>query len=246
MTTMTAAQALEEAAKHYDIRDWMQFTGKDTARFLRALASRVQEQPSAREVAEKCADIAAGCIQSAGLAVAISRIRALASRLAEQEQNNAAGQAIGDGWHCVYCKAPLPTFHGFCVKCDRGSKPAAAPSAPKEKEQLTAADYEEVLADHRRLVREIDALLNGGVAAKQASLCDLVPQIKALVSATTPRGWVVAIEVSGEMVVYGPQYLTLSAAERDAALPRARGQKTEIWACVPIDGSAKREGKDVR
>lgn len=43
-----------------------------------------------------------------------------------------------------------------------------------------ASDYEEVLADHDRLVREIDALLNGGVAAKQASLCDLVPQIKTM------------------------------------------------------------------
>lgn len=46
-------------------------------------------------------------------------------------------------------------------------------------EQLTVADYEEVLADHRRLVRELDVLLNGEHgAAKQASLCDIVGQLK--------------------------------------------------------------------
>ena len=43
----------------------------------------------------------------------------------------------------------------------------------------SAADYEEVLADHRRLVRELDVLLNGEHgAAKQASLCDIVSQLK--------------------------------------------------------------------
>lgn len=43
---------------------------------------------------------------------------------------------------------------------------------------ITFADYEEVLADHRRLVRELDVALNGDGAAKQASLCDLVAQAK--------------------------------------------------------------------
>lgn len=43
----------------------------------------------------------------------------------------------------------------------------------------SAADYEEVLADHRRLVRELDVLLNGEHgAAKQASLCDIVGQLR--------------------------------------------------------------------
>lgn len=38
-----------------------------------------------------------------------------------------------------------------------------------------AADYEEVLADHRRLVRELDVAMHGTAgAAKQASLCDLI------------------------------------------------------------------------
>lgn len=40
------------------------------------------------------------------------------------------------------------------------------------------AKYEEVLADHRRLVRELDVALNGEEgAAKQASLCDIVGQV---------------------------------------------------------------------
>src|ERR1700743_332591 len=39
----------------------------------------------------------------------------------------------------------------------------------------TVADYEATLADHRRLVRELDVALNGEKgAAEQASLCDIV------------------------------------------------------------------------
>lgn len=39
-------------------------------------------------------------------------------------------------------------------------------------------DYQEVLADKRRLTRELDVLLNGGNAAQQASLCDIVAQVR--------------------------------------------------------------------
>ncbi|MBG7371569.1 hypothetical protein I5J30_16335, partial [Pseudomonas aeruginosa] len=38
---------------------------------------------------------------------------------------------------------------------------ALAQPSPAQAEQPTADDYEEVLADHRRLVRELDVLLNG-------------------------------------------------------------------------------------
>lgn len=39
--------------------------------------------------------------------------------------------------------------------------------------------YEDVLADHARLVCELDVLLNGeDGAAKQASLCDIVAQVR--------------------------------------------------------------------
>ena len=41
------------------------------------------------------------------------------------------------------------------------------------------ADYEEVNEDKKRLVREIDVILNGeDGAAKQASLCDIVAQLR--------------------------------------------------------------------
>lgn len=39
--------------------------------------------------------------------------------------------------------------------------------------------YREMHADHKRLVRELDVALNGeDGAAKQASLCDVVGQVK--------------------------------------------------------------------
>lgn len=40
-------------------------------------------------------------------------------------------------------------------------------------------DMEDTMEDHRRLVRELDVLLNGEEgAAKQASLCDIVAQVR--------------------------------------------------------------------
>ncbi|HHF0699400.1 TPA: hypothetical protein ACPIBI_001941 [Pseudomonas aeruginosa] len=62
------------------------------------------------------------------------------------------------------------------------ARAALAQPSQAQAEQATADDYEEVLADHRRLVRELDVLLNGEEgAAKQASLCDLVGQVSAIV-----------------------------------------------------------------
>ena len=49
---------------------------------------------------------------------------------------------------------------------------------PQKVDELTIADYEQAAADHRRLVRELDVLLNGEDGAeKQASLCDIVAQV---------------------------------------------------------------------
>jgi len=48
----------------------------------------------------------------------------------------------------------------------------------------SVSDYEEVLASHRELVRELDVLLNGDSAAKQASLCDVVGQVAQIVRET--------------------------------------------------------------
>lgn len=48
----------------------------------------------------------------------------------------------------------------------------------EDPEALTVADYEEVLADHRRLVKELDRLLNGEGGAERPSLCDVVGQLR--------------------------------------------------------------------
>lgn len=40
------------------------------------------------------------------------------------------------------------------------------------------ADIKQSDEDHKRLVRELDQLLNGVGAAKQASLCDIVSQVR--------------------------------------------------------------------
>lgn len=51
------------------------------------------------------------------------------------------------------------------------------PSPTESAEQLTIEDYKEVFEDHKRLVRELDVIINGENAAKQASLCDIVGQM---------------------------------------------------------------------
>ena len=46
--------------------------------------------------------------------------------------------------------------------------------------KASVADHEEVERDHQRLVREMDRIINGDNVAVQASLCDLVVQLKEL------------------------------------------------------------------
>lgn len=54
----------------------------------------------------------------------------------------------------------------------------------------SVADYEQALADHRRLVRDLDIALNGENAAPQASLCDIVAQVKGMTrQAQQPVEW---------------------------------------------------------
>ena len=60
-------------------------------------------------------------------------------------------------------------------------------------------DYEEVLTDHRRLVRELDVLLNGANAAKQASLCDLVAQIPRIAREQYKAGMLRAAEICDDV-----------------------------------------------
>ena len=47
-----------------------------------------------------------------------------------------------------------------------------------ESQDIAIKDYEAVLQDNRRLVRDIDVAINGDNAAAQASMCDILSQIK--------------------------------------------------------------------
>jgi hypothetical protein len=60
------------------------------------------------------------------------------------------------------------------------AKQAAKPlHSPLPETALTVADYKVMLEDHKRLVRELDVAINGEAgAAKQASLCDIVAQVR--------------------------------------------------------------------
>ena len=60
------------------------------------------------------------------------------------------------------------------------------------------ADYEEVLADHRRIVKEIDIILHGKCAATLASLIDLIGPIKKLVAKAPEAG--VSKEVKKQII----------------------------------------------
>ncbi|HIE1403661.1 TPA: hypothetical protein ACXJSL_003345 [Pseudomonas aeruginosa] len=80
----------------------------------------------------------------------------------------------------IDCYSDGTPFENGPVKCVKDCPACKAQPSPAQAEQPTADDYEEVLADHRRLVREMDVLLNGeAYAAKQAMLCDLVSQVEA-------------------------------------------------------------------
>lgn len=83
--------------------------------------------------------------------------------------------------------------------------------------QILPAEYELVLAEHRRLVRELDVLLNGEKgAAAQARLVDLVAQVR--------RDGIIAKTVSVE------RDLALGAALERAAgeLPEGYEVRVEV------------------
>lgn len=108
-------------------------------------------------------------------------------------------------------------------------------------DDLTIEDYKEALEDKRRLTRELDALINGANAAEQASLCDIVAQVKRQglvctggevgpVLEVTGRddapGYVIAAEINGHAVTIGQQYF---------AHPAPAAKAPEGWKLVPIE-----------
>ena len=76
---------------------------------------------------------------------------------------------------CAPAEEPCDNNELACAKEHVLSHCAPATDQPVG---LSVSDYEEISADHRRLVRELDVALNGEEAAPQASLCDIVAQVK--------------------------------------------------------------------
>jgi hypothetical protein len=119
--------------------------------------------------------------------------------LVRDARSASAGKASGycaEGDRCV-CGGDLPRVREGCGNWRKPEKiaaptPAAAQDAQAKDDRYTEgyddgmANARELLADmrvkaddHRRLVRELDVLLNGEEgAAKQASLCDVVAQVR--------------------------------------------------------------------
>lgn len=97
---------------------------------------------------------------------------------------------------CPTC--PTCYGRGWDMDCQNEFRPATCPDCAgsgKAEHSITVqesdsatpdvSDYEQVLDDHRRLTRELDVLLNGEEgAAQQASLCDLVAQLRTVVKDT--------------------------------------------------------------
>ena len=105
----------------------------------------------------------------------------------------------GDYYHKA-CEGCGHSFMGgkrdrYCKLCTEDMVKADTERLNADPEDLTIEDYKNVSTDHDRLVREIDVILNGDNAAKQASLCDLVGQIKQLKEAARQGAvWVNASE----------------------------------------------------
>jgi hypothetical protein len=73
-----------------------------------------------------------------------------------------------------------------CAKTLKELGVEVEPLSPPVQEDATIEDYNEVLADHDRLVRELDVIINGENAAKQASLCDIVSQCRNIFGRPSP------------------------------------------------------------
>lgn len=85
----------------------------------------------------------------------------------------------------------LPDYDAWVLwvkECDKrtGSRPTPLETYTWLKKQASVViakvknDYEEVLTDNRKLVRKLDVIINGKEAAKQASLCDIVSQLRSV------------------------------------------------------------------
>jgi hypothetical protein len=123
-----------------------------------------------------------------------------------------------------------------------GADRAATPKSAATEAEPSAAEYEAVLADHRRLVRELDVLLNGDRAAEQASLCDIVSQLKVEIP-----GVLGAIrEVRQDFDVSDMQRMAVNVMHASGSLPRDLRRKAAhaVLALKAIFDAATNPGDD--
>jgi hypothetical protein len=116
-----------------------------------------------------------------------NKLEPLEKKLAEQQASEAKARLylswawhdeIPEGMSIEDVAEEAGTFLDTVSPAEELTKREAEKEALEKKQ---VADYEEVLADHRRLVRELDVALNGEAgAAKQASLCDIVSQVRTI------------------------------------------------------------------
>lgn len=142
-----------------------------------------------------------------------------------------------------YIKAHLAADFACALADGLHSMLAAAPEA------VQVADYEAVIADYARLVRELDVALNGDDAARQASLCDLVAQVKSMkedAKPAVPDGWPTEEMISAfaaEFSVYrqretfGPAFrAALAAAPEAPQVAAARDVLAERQRQISVEG----------
>lgn len=128
------------------------------------------------------------------------------------------GTGMVDDGEITCSQGGIPYENGP-VKCVKDCPDCKAQPSPAQAEQPTADDYEEVLADHRRLVREMDVLLNGeACAAKQAMLCDLVSQVEA------------GVRKSGQPLLVSAERYRWLRNDDNWGADDSEGQGTSKWA----------------
>ena len=72
-----------------------------------------------------------------------------------------------------------------------------------DEQEALIADYEEVLADKRRLTRELDVAMHGEAeAAEQASLCDLIEPAKRLRRSNVELVWALEMALAWAPYIY--------------------------------------------
>lgn len=95
----------------------------------------------------------------------------------------------------------------------RGRVVSTRPIKAQPDDWASIEDYKVTIDDYRRLTRELDIALNGNNAAEQASLCDIVAQVKATKRESINFGALAAHVASGLGALKGYGHESTAAAK---------------------------------